>query len=416
MDADKTRVYLERSGSSPINLRLRRGFGLSSLDSFFQITSQAISRLKFLSVDLVPENLQAITAHISHPAPLLEMLNIDGGSYHLPWNNPALASTIFDGDLSSLRVLRLEYVRTELPWRNMVNLTSFTLRHISTGGFTIGRLLDFFASAPRLRKIDLYNAKPTSDGENGRLVSLEHLKRVDIIKCEYTSTLLDHLVVPVGAKLRAQLDPHGFIIEDHIPRFLDNLKNLSSFTKIHLYLDGLLPCMRLSGPNGQFCIVTTIMDTKTSLLFESLARFDTSKAERLKICGRIPLFRIPHGTLLPMKSLRTLVLFRGDGLSTFAGALNPNANPWKEVVCPSLEQLIFILRTDKEFDIQGVIEVAAVRASRGVKLRAVVIIGDKELDVADVLEFRRHALRVEYGREVDAGDYDSKSDDSGEED
>jgi hypothetical protein len=116
---------------------------------------------------------------------------------------PVLASTIFNGDLSSLRALRLESVRTELPWRNMVNLTSFTLCHASAGD--LGKLLDFFESAPRLRKIDLFVVTMISGGENGRLVSLDHLKRMDIAYCGPTSILLDHLMIPVGAKLTTEL-------------------------------------------------------------------------------------------------------------------------------------------------------------------------------------------------------------------
>ena len=356
-----------------------------------------------------------VTSHLSHPAPLLEKLCIDGGCHYLPWNNPALASTIFDGDLSSLRVLRLEYVRTELPWRNMVNLMSCTLHHTLTGDFTIGQLLDFFESAPRLRKIDLYNAKPTSSGENGRLVSLDRLKRVDIIECGPTSIFLNHLVTPVGAKLKTRLESYRFIIEDHIPRSLDNLKNLSKFTGIHLRLNNFLPHVRFVGPNGRFRMVAAMIDTNTTLVFESLARFDTSKAEWLWINDLIPPFTDPRQTFLPIKNLRILVLCRCDCLSAFMGALNPNTSPSKEVVCPLLEDLVFFLRTDREFDVQGVIEVAAARASRGTKLRGVAIVGEHvELDVADMLELRKHILCVEYGHETHMEC--RESDDSDEED
>jgi hypothetical protein len=224
-----------------------------------------------------------------------------------PQHYPVLASTIFNGDLSSLRALRLESVRTELPWRNMVNLTSFTLYFASAGD--VGKLLDFFESAPRLRKIDLFHVTLISGGENGRLVSLDHLKRMDIVDCGPTSILLDHLVIPVGAKLTMELDSGAFIIEEHIPRSLDNLKNLSSLTEIHLDLDGSYPSIRLSGPNGQLHIMAGHIDT--SLLFGSLARFDTSKAERLIITSSSPLSRDPpYRALLLMKNLRTLMLSR----------------------------------------------------------------------------------------------------------
>jgi hypothetical protein len=417
--ADKTRVYLERSGSSPINLQLRIGVGPSSLDLLLRIIPQAIGRLKFLSIEARPENLEAIMAHFSHPAPLLEELEIDGECHYLPQYNPVLPPTIFNGDLSSLRTLHLECIRTELLWRNMVNLTSLSLYHTSAGDF--GRLLDLFEGAPRLCEIALFLAALIFGGENGRLVSLDHLKRMDIIECGPTSILLNHLTIPVGAKLTTQPDSHNLIIEDHIPRSLDNLKNLSGFTKIDLYLHGFRPYVRLSGPNGQLCMVAGKVDP-TSLVFESLVRFDTSRIERLRIDSISPLSRDPpYRALLPMKNLRTLVLSRCNGLCAFMDALNPNASPSEDVVCPSLEELILIFHigeegveedVEEEFDIQTVIEMAAARASRGAKLRTVK--DQAELDSMDVLELRKHVLHVEYGPEVDV--YDDGSDCSDEED
>ena len=414
VDADKTRVYLERSGSSPISLQLCWDVRLSSLDPFLQIIPQAIGRLKSLSVDVRPEGLRAITAHLSHPAPLLERLDIYAGYRLQPQSNPVLVSTIFNGDLSSLRVLHLDCVRTELPWRNMVNLTSFALEFSSTGNF--GQLLDFFESAPRLCEIYLLFTTPVSGGGNGRLVPLDHLKKMDITACGPTSVFLNHLVIPVGAKLETGPGSDGFIIEDHIPSSIDNLKNLSSITEIHLHLDGYpSPFVQLSGPDGQLRMMAGEINN-AGLVFESLARFDTSKTKRLKIDGSSHQYidpPYPYHTLLPMKYLRTLVLSRcSDIPCAFMDALNPNTSPSKEVVCPSLEELVFVPGDVEEFDIQTVIEMATSRASRGAKLR---YFKDRaELDPMDAVELRKHVLRVEYGPEVDA--YDDGSDCSDEED
>ena len=419
-DADKTRVYLERSGTSPITLNLCRDHCLSSLDPFVQIIPQVIGRLKSLSVEARPRNLQAITAHLSHSAPLLQRLYITGGCYLGSQHNHVLPSTMFNGDLSSLRALHLEYVRAELPWRNMVNLTSFTLRYAPAGDS--GQLLDFFESAPRLRKIDLL-ATAISGGENGRLVSLDHLKRMDIIDCGPTSTFLNHLVIPVGAKLTTQPDSQAFTIEEHIPRSLDNLKNVSNLIRIDLDLDEFLSLfVRLSGPDGQLCMRAMERATgiDTSLALESLARFDTSKTERLKIDSIHAPFRdSAYRALLEMKNLRTLVLSRCSGLlCTFMDALNPNTRPSKEVVCPLLEELAFVLRVRRdfeeddreEFDMGAVIEMAAARASRGARLR--IVKDQAKLDLVDVVELRKHVLQVECGPEVDVyddgGDYNDK--------
>jgi len=403
VNADKTRVYLERSGTSPINVRMRRCPSLFSLYTILGIIPEAIGKIKSLSVSTGPGGLQVIISHLSRPAPLLETLDLDG--HHTePQHYPVLASTIFNGDLSSLRKLRLRRVRTGLPWRNMVNLTSFTLSSTSVGNF--GQLLDFFESAPHLHNIDLRRTTLISGGENGRLISLDHLERLEIDDCGPTPILLDHLVIPVGAKLVSHHNSYTFIIEDHIPRSLDNLKNLSSVAEIDLRLDGPQPrFIRLSGPDGQLCIIGMQNTIPPSPVIESLVRFDTSKTERLRIDSRSgPLSRdLSYRVLLPMKNLHTLVLSRSTGLSrAFIDVLNPNTSLSKEVVCPSLEELVFVLRLwneGEEFDVQAVIEMAAARASRGVKLGTVR--DHAELDPVDVLELRKHVLHVEFGSKVD---------------
>jgi len=56
-------------------------------------------------------------------------------------------------ELSSLHKLRLEYVSTEPPWRNKVNLTAFRLVCLLRPSF--GQILDFFENAPHLHEVEL---------------------------------------------------------------------------------------------------------------------------------------------------------------------------------------------------------------------------------------------------------------------
>jgi len=107
-DLDKTRIYLERSKSSPINLSLNSNYMVLS-NPFFEFIPGATGRPKSLDIDVLPRALQLISRHLSHPTPLLEVLSIRSNWY------PVLPSALFDGDLSSMRKLQLKYVRTELP-------------------------------------------------------------------------------------------------------------------------------------------------------------------------------------------------------------------------------------------------------------------------------------------------------------
>jgi hypothetical protein len=239
LDADKASVYVERSRPSPIYMWVDKAYNLSPHYPFYQIVPHAISRLKSLSIDATPENLEDITAHLSHPAPILEYLLIYVECNSEPQCNPTLTTTLFNGDLALLCELALQSVRTELPWRNMVNLTSFMLHHMLPRNVTIKQFLNFLESAPYLRKIKLIFATPTSSTQNGRLVSLACLKKVDIIGDELPSLFLDHLVILAGAELKTQATLQSSLIKGHFPQFLDNLRNLPNFTDVYLCMDEL---------------------------------------------------------------------------------------------------------------------------------------------------------------------------------
>ena len=430
LNADKTRAYLERSKSSPINLQLHEEGDLSPHNPFPQIVSHAAGRLKSLIVNGTPRNLPAIATHLSQPAPLLEFLSIGGNHEFEPQRNPVLATALFNGDLSSLRGLCLQSVRTELPWRNMVNLTSFELGRTKPDHVTIRELLGFFESTPHLSRVKLFYATPTSGAQNGRLVSLAYLKRMSIFGEGPSSLLLDHLIIPVGARLKTEADSDGPLTMN-LPKSLDNLRNISSFTKIHLYFDPCYPRIRFSGPNGKVCIFVPPERHPTRLVFEFLARFDTLKTERLEIDhGNSLSSDSPYRALLPMKRLRTLTLSQCRSPDVFIHTLDPNISSSGVVVCPELEELVLELRPDTEtLDFKNVADMAAARASRGAKLKSVRIM-DPDLEAPfslpdlvrnpayvnqgksmqiDASGIRKHVLHVEYGPWTNAADEDSDS-------
>ena len=255
MDLDKTLTYLERSRTSPINLLLYRSEDLSLGDPFIQIIPHVVGRLKSLFVTGTRGNLQDITAHLSCPAPLLRDMSIFGSCEFQQVHNPVLTPALFNGDLSSLRKLRLDYICTELPWRNMVNLTSFMLVH--TSPISVRKLLDFFEGAHCLREVELHSVIPTSGAQYGRLVSLAHLKTMYITGGGPSSLLLD-------------------------PKFLDNLRNLPNFTTAQLYDGGPNSHMLFSGPNGQ---------VKIDRPFKLSARYGGASSVDTRL--NVPLLRFP---------------------------------------------------------------------------------------------------------------------------
>ena len=391
---DKTRVYLERSKSSPIHVSLDRGGIMFPNDPFLQIMPHTIGRLKSLSINGRPENLRNIISHLSLPAPLLEDLSIDGGSKYSSRHNSVLVPTLFNGDLSSLRVLRLQCIRTELPWRNMINLTSFTLRHTPPENTATRHLLDFFESAPRLREIQLLSATPTSGAQFGRLVSLACLRKMEITGDEPSGHLLDHLLIPVGAELVRRTRSFSGRIEAHLPKSLDNLMNLPNFTQIHLHVDeppARSMWIQFSGPNGQLCLEGSSRDNY--FVIASLTLFDTSNTEQLEIIGNHHLTSGPlFNVFSTMENLRTLTLSRVEGLHHFTTILHN--------LCLKLEELVLVPSTGKKgFDIGCVIEMAAARERRRLKLRTVRIVdGQDEVNSRSVLKLGKYVLHVHIER------------------
>jgi len=272
----------------------------------------------------------------------------------------------------------------------MVNLTSFTLKHELP--ISVRQFLDFFESAPHLREVDILPITSISDAQDGRLVPLVCLQRMDAGH-HPSSSLFNHLLIPAGTLLMMGVDLPSPPIDGRPPRFIDNLKNLSNFTKIKLH--GGTPYVRFKGPNGEVWMRTRA--TQVQLLLGSLANFDTSKTERLRImdCKNPPSSDPVYQALLPMKSLHTLKLHRCQDSHIFIYALCPSMSSSGAMVCPKLEQLDIVY--ELAFDIRGVVATVAARASKGTKLKSVKISAWSEVvySQTDMLELKKHVLDVE---------------------
>ena len=146
-------------------------------------------------------------------------------------------------------------------------------------------------------------------------------------------------------------------------------------------------------------------------MLESLARFNTSKTERLRIdYGDPPSSDPPYQTLLPIKGLRSLTLSRCRNLAFSIHALDPGADTSGVVVCPKLEEFVLIPFLDREIcDIESLVGMVAARALREAKLKSVRICSRSvELNTS---ELERHVLHVECDPGVTVADDDRDSSD-----
>ena len=115
-----------------------------------------------------------------------------------------------------------------------------------------------------------------------------------------SSRLPGHLLMPVDAKLTIRGDTFQYVIENYLPRSLDDLRNISNITKVHFRITDYTR-IKLSGQSGQLSIVSRIDPDRSGL--EALGLLDTSKIERLEVANSgYHLMRHPYRGLIRLKN------------------------------------------------------------------------------------------------------------------
>jgi hypothetical protein len=296
----------------------------------------------------------------------------------------------------------------------MGNLESLVLGFISPGEVSVTQFLDFLESAPRLFEIELIFTPLTYDARRGRSVSLPSLRSFTV-RSKQPPLLFDHLLVPAGAYLTLSLDLERTELEDYFPRTLDNFRDFSTFTKIRVSFSDRSTRIRFAGPNGKVDLSVRVSRLgATDFAFQFLSQFDTSKARRLELVNRTPPREdLPYQALLPMENLRALKISRCKNLSSFFRTLDPDREPSNHLICPKLEKLILCVDKKETFDVQGMINMAATRASRGAKLGFVRITSQPQIAPEVASELGKHILRVEYDSAVNSFYKDDDSDGEG---
>ena len=400
---DKTNTYIQRSKGSPLEISLvapQYAHHLKARNLILPLTH----RFKTLKFSGSSRHFLELTQHFCSPAPLLEKLDIQ----LYDETHAAIENTIFGGNLSSLRELRLCGILIDLPWENMTNLTTFDFRRVPGGKISATQLLDFLEHSPLLREIKLMNSLPYSSNVPAkRMVSLYHLRLLRICAAPAHSILLNHLHIPIGTSITQEFnyDCETSPVPGYFPKSLDHLDNISHITSINLRFD-LEMAIRLNGPSGSLYALGVTDDAgftpsvSERLILESLNKFSVSTTERLAItdytasADRFGAYEI----LILMDNLRTLTLIDCDNTS-FILALNPDRNASKTMLCPGLEELVLSFEDFENFEetcVDELLEMAKARASRGTKLSTLVIASSWITTPEDVPDLEGCVSRVEY--------------------
>jgi hypothetical protein len=376
-DIDKTRTYIQRSQYSPLTFNIDDSYPRRKGDAFLLIIPH-IRRLKSLTIrgaKALPETIEHFRSH----APLLEHLDIS--------SEGVLDGALFDGDLSSLRKLRLDQLITQLPWKNLANLRVVELRGSSYG---VTQILDFFESAPFLHTISLGLPElPSSDAPLERIVPLRHLKDFTIDTETDPLTLLHHLHIPTGSSLKVDFILYDEYEESPLPDYLSrrstNFSNLSDATAINLDHNCTSTTdIQLSGPSGSLCLsmrwrgaapyTVELQSYRFLDPFISTTRRLTLSEDRLVEGELIEIEDCPiFQTLSSADSIRTLVLIDCDN-HVFARALDPEQNPSNLVPCPNMKELVIYFYYPFLVDFNYLVTVAKNRASKGARFSSVTIV------------------------------------------
>ena len=394
-NVDKTRTYIQRSKTSSLKFYLCD----TSRDDAFSLIIPHLHRLNSLVV-YSPTLLRHFRCHF----PLLERLDICPHAYKYR----ELDGALFNGDLSSLRELRLSGVTTRFPWKNLANLKDFDLkysRHID-----LARLLGFFESAPRLSNVKLHGLNPNSSNTPPRrIVPLRHLNTFNISMDPSHPTLLNHLHIPARALLIFDFDLNrdGFSPLRHILEPHPNLMNLSYITTINIHFSSVKKFMRLSGPSGDLHVFgywkyqAAVSRAMNPRILCTLGPSILSTAQRLALSEythpnptqgvECPIFQ----TLFSSSDLRTLILNECDTLP-FVLALDPGENSSGPLLCPNLEQLVLYIVYWNQCHVEYLMSMAKNRALNGAKLSSITIVILVDIPQGEeVFRLKEHVTHVE---------------------
>lgn len=372
------------------------------MDSLFAPVIPHIHRLKSLTFsDLhLPSALKSLRFHI----PLLEKLDLE---VFTTTDDSALNNTLFDGDLSSLRELRLHGPLMHLP-----PIANLRVANLETSFLRMTQILDFLESAPFLHTISLtHSTLNSSDAPPARVIHLRHLKDLTIHVPPPHSTLLHHLHIPTGASLTiSEVHYRGEELESLLQDYLPtparspNADNLSHLTAINLHLHPSRKHVRLSGSSGRLVLVvahhwSSISYALDYKILRSLTHSMLSRIQTLTIST----FSYEHPdeespivqTLSSANSLRTLILIDCYELPFILALGQPS--PSNLLPCSNLERLVLYFRHLSPGDVGYLMTMAKNRASMGAKLQSIAVFHLRGHGIGrEVSTLGEHVTHVEY--------------------
>jgi hypothetical protein len=305
-DLDRTFTYLERSKSTPIDVKIS-SHSPKDLEVLKHLAPH-IARTRSLVIDGTHLDVHAISPLFRNPVPSLQHLEID--SRECPIRLP---DDFLGQQASSLRFARFSGVcpTSKFPF-SLPNLTEFELSlPQSIGPLCMSALFQFFSGSPLLQKIDIDTGPGVlEDIPPDQVISLESVVELDFTS-KPTGLILPHLRLPRLRRLWVNFSGGITLpkLADLLP--FDGRWLITGTTKMLYYCIGYVYRVELAGKGIDVSLVLT--------------------------ADRTPVIWFSDGTYIPFRQIEDLTFEGRDGSDIANFPINIFENlgvlrviPWNE--------------------------------------------------------------------------------------
>lgn len=416
-DLARTRTFIERSKSVPIQVRLSPDFCSQSLNALFP----HIKRFESLKMEIRASELKHRSIHhLRRPAPLLEQLTIAVEDSVLTDDDlESPFPLLFRGEFPHLTRLALEYLSPHPDWFRISNLTTFHLVHTGSHGGSSSQLLRFFEQNPGIEDVSItYHGRFVDNAPSHHVVNLPHLRKIRLGDCPSKPGILHHLLLPTGVEvaLKPYIPSPIIGIAADLSLRVQNPPNFMSGIDRISFAEGSQTSVHFAGPYGTLYIRSPCVtgdnefnphDLATRCLY-TFEPLDVSGVTEFLIENYAPMRRSSlesvqnsalHHCLRSLPKLRTLILVSCANITHFQALQMPDPDEEDfRIVCPGLKHLFIDVSETRHpemsfphFPFLDLLSLVETRASLGIPLERITLKSIHPLfedsDLASLLQF-----------------------------
>ena len=404
---EAAQIFLSRSKGVPVDVRSTR----SHKEIQLTILSTCPSRIRSLNISLGAVSWHLLTNFSNTPAPLMRHLRIACGRRT---GCSQLPSTLFTGNLPSLRSLVLFNISSDFTHLVLPNLTTFELRGVTDSdvALSLSSLLDFLERSPLLESLHFnYHSNYDDTVAPKRVITLHRAKSIHISGRPLTPTdtsrgLLAHLLLPSGVAVDLEVYIHGSdtdVVARAIPLHYDLIPCTKSPKRISFQRVTSSGCLiAFTGENGFFRIFANWEEIDEDFASQAICSFgslDVSGVDTLVVHNYGDTHQYYTQALRNLSNLRSLAVSCCDNGAAVLYALR------QEGTSPRLQHFAMDIVDAGSVHVDDLLEVAKVRKLRDQKLETlrVGLLSRGNL-VGSISSLQEYVESLEIPRALEPGD------------